>query len=195
MKQLLLATLVVTLTLPVTGMAQTADLTSVHTPTIKIGWMDAEQAVLTCDEGIRAINDIQKFIDTKNNDRDVMLRDAEDLRAKLEVQASKLTDEAYMDLEEKAHIAEIKLQRFIEDTQNDITSRRNRMVSSISAKMGPIIENVAIDKGLDAILIYSPSQRDAWVNPALFVTDDIIKAYNQVYPAGAPTIPAAAKKP
>jgi len=195
MKQLLLITIVAVLMLPAIGIAQTTGQTAIHPPSVKIGWMDAEQAILTCDEGARTINDIQKYVDTKNNERDVMLRELEDLRAKLEVQAAKLTDEARMDLEEKARVAEVTLQRFVDDTQNDITNRRNRMVSTISSKMAPIIEKVAIDKSLDAILIYSPSQRDAWINPALFVTEDIIKAYNQAYPAGAPTMPGAAKKP
>ena len=194
MKQLLLITLVAILTLPVAGVAQTAGQTAVHPPSVKIGWIDAFLIIETCDEGARALNDIQKFVDTKNNERDNMLRELEDLRAKLEVQATKLTNEALMDLEEKARVAEITLQRFVDDTQNDITNRRNRIINNISSKMGPIIEKVAIDKGLDAITIFDP-QRDAWINPALNVSEDIIKAYNQAYPAGAPTMPTAAKKP
>jgi len=194
MKQLLLITIVVTMMLPAAGMAQTAGQTAVHPPSVKIGWMDAETVIMTCDEGARAFSDIQKFVDTKNNERDNMLRELEDLRAKLEVQAAKLTNEALMDLEEKARGAEITLQRFVDDTQNDITNRRNRIINSISSKMVPIFEKVAIEKGLDAITIFDP-QRDAWINPALNVTEDIIKAYNQAYPAGAPTMPTAAKKP
>ena len=193
MKHLLLATLVVTLMLPVAGIAQTAD-QAVHAPTVKIGWLNAEQAIMACDEGVRIINDIQKFVETKENERDARLRELEDLRAKLEVQASKLTNEALMDLEERARGDEITLQRFVEDTQREIDNRRQRMINTISGKMVTVIEKVAIDKGLDAILILDP-QRDAWVNPALNVTEDIVKAYNQAYPAGAPTMPAAAKKP
>jgi Skp family chaperone for outer membrane proteins len=60
--------------------------------------------------------------------------------------------------------------------------------------MGPIIEKVALDKGLDAIQIFD-QQRDVWVNPALNVTEDVVKAYNQAFPTGARTIPPAAKKP
>jgi len=193
MKHLLLATLVVALMLPAAGIAQTAD-QAVHAPTVKIGWLNVEQAIRSCDEGVRIINDIQKFVETKENERDVRLRELEDQRARLEVQASKLTDEALMDLEEKVRGDEITLQRFVEDTQREIDSRQQRMITTISGKIGPVIEKVAIEKGLDAITIFDP-QRDAWVNPALNVTEDVIKAYNQAYPAGAPTMPAAAKKP
>jgi len=60
--------------------------------------------------------------------------------------------------------------------------------------MGAIIEKVAIELGFDAVLIFDP-QRDAWVNPGLNVTENIVKAYNQAYPAGVPKVPPAAKKP
>ena len=193
MNRILLVVLIAALTLPAAGIAQTAE-TAVHAPTVKIGWMDVDQAVRACDEGVRIINDIQKYIDTKNSELDVMRRDAEDLRTKLEVQGSKLTDDARMDLEERARAQEINLQRFSEDTNRDIEYRRQRLYTTITSKMGSIIEKVAIDKGLDAITIFDP-QRDAWINPALNVTEDVVKAYNQAYPAGSPTIPAAAKKP
>jgi len=194
MKQLLLVTLVAALTLPVAGVAQTADQSAAPAPTVKIGWMILDMAVTTCDEGVRNISDIQKFVDTKNSELEAMKREADDTRTKLEVQGTKLTDDALMDLEERARVQEIALQRFSEDTQRDIDSRKQRLFNAISQKMIPIIEKVAIEKGFDAIQIFDP-QRDAWVNPGLNVTDDVIKAYNQAYPAGAPIMPAAAKKP
>jgi len=193
MNRILLVAFAVILTLPVAGVAQTEE-TAIHAPTVKIGWIDIDQAVRACEEGVKIINDIQKYIDTKNGELEVIRREAEDLRTKLDVQGSKLTDEARLDLEEKARVQEVTLQRFSEDTNRDIENRRQRLYTTITSKMGSIIEKVAIDKGLDAITIFDP-QRDAWVNPALNVTEDIVKAYNQAYPAGAPTIPAAAKKP
>ena len=195
MNRLLLVALVavITMSLPGVGIAQTAEITA-HAPTVKIGWMDADQAVLTSNEGVGALNELQKFVDEKNIELETMRRESDDLRARLEVQASRLTDEALMDLEERTIAHEIALQRFSEDTNREIERRRQRLYGTISAKMGPIIEKVALEKGLDAILIFEP-QRDAWVNTALNVTEDIVAAYNQAYPAGAPIMPPAAKKP
>lgn len=197
MNRILFIALVAVLTLSTIGANQAAaqaEQAAVHAPTVKIGWMNVDQAITTCDEGVRTINDIQKFVDTKNSELDVMRREFDELRSRIEVQAGKLTEEALMDLEERARIQEVMLQRFSEDTNRDIEARRQRLYITISGKMGPIIEKVAIDKGLDAIMIFDQG-RDAWVNPALNVTEDIIRAYNQAYPAGGPTMPAAAKKP
>jgi outer membrane protein len=194
MKRFLLIAIVAALALPAAGIAQTAAQPAAPAPTVKIGWMNVEQAVVTCDEGVRAFNELQKLVETKNAELTAKKQEVDDLRNKLEVQSSKLTDEALMDLEENANTKEVALQRFQEDTQRDITSRRQRIANTISVKMVPIIEKVAIEKGYDAIQVFDP-QRDAWVNPGLNVTEDVIKAYNQAYPAGSPTIPPAAKKP
>ena len=197
MNRILLVALAV-LTMSAAGvtaaLAQTDAGVNVHAPTVKIGWMNVEQAILTSDEGAGMMADIQRFVETKQTERDAMMRELDDLRGRLEVQASRLTDEALMELEQKMVAQEVTLQRFVEDTQRDIDVRRQRMYATISQKMGPVIEKVALDKGLDAILIFDP-QRDAWVNPGLNMTEEIVKAYNQAYPAGAPTMPAAAKKP
>jgi len=192
MNRFVMVALVAALMLPVAGIAQTDGQTAVHAPTVKIGWLDARLVIETCDEGVRTIADIRKFVDSKNVDLDAMKRELDDLRSKLEVQGSKLTNEALFELQERATTSELNLQRFSDDTNREIDARQQRMVNTISSKIGPIIEKVALDKGLDAIFVLN-GERDAWINPALIVTEDVIKAYNQAYPAG-PTMPAA-KKP
>jgi len=172
--------------------AQTAA-SSAPAPTGKIGWVAIEAAVFSTDEGAKALADIQKYIETKNAELTALRQEVDDLAKKLEVQGSKLTDEARMDLEEKATEKQTQLERFQTDTQRDIDNRRNRIGTAITKKMTPLLEKVAIAKGLDAIQIINGS-RDAWVNPALIVTEDLVKAYNQAYPASAPAVPAAAKQ-
>ena len=198
MNRLFWVTLVTALALSIISAApapaQTVTDTVVHTPTVKIGWMNVDQAIMTCSEGAQILASIERFVESKRKEIDDMKRDAEDMRNKLEIQASRLTDEALLELEEKARATEVNLQRISEDAQRDVDSRRQRMYATISAKMGPIIEKVSIAKGLDAVMIFNP-QRDAWINPGLNVTDAIIEAYDQAYPPGGPTMPSAAKKP
>ena len=161
MNRLILVVLAAILFLPA-SFAQTGSAsTAIHAPTVKIGWINVEEAIYTCDEGATMIANIQKFVDTKNNELEALRQEVNDLAAKLEVQGSKLTDEARMDLEERAVEKQTAMERFQQDTQRDIENRRNRVGNTISSKMGPIIEKVAVAKGLDAIEIYNPN-RDAW---------------------------------
>lgn len=195
MSRLMLGVLFIALFLPAFGAAQTAEKTPATpapktiTPA-KIAWMNVEQAVLSCDEGTKMVGEIQKFVDTKSAELEAMQKEAEDLRNKLSVQGSKLTDEARQDLADKAETKDTILQRFRQDTEKEINSRKDRLTNYISKRMGPVIEKVAKSKGLDAIQIYNPS-RDAWLNPDLNVTEDIVKAYNQTYPVAAPKPPTA----
>ena len=198
MNRLLLIALTAALTLTTVGVTQTTAQTTAeviaHAPTVKIGWMNAEQAIFTCGEGAQMLNAIERFVETKRKELEDLRREAEELRNRLEMQASRLTDEALLELEEKSRAHEIMLQRLSEDAQRDVDARRNRLTTTISAKMGPVIEKVALNKGFDAILLYNPS-RDAWVNPGLNVTEDVIAAYNQAFPVSGLGVPPAAKKP
>jgi hypothetical protein len=46
---------------------------------------------------------------------------------------------------------------------------------------------------LSAVVYINPT-RDAWVDPSLIITDEVIKAYNAAYPATAAPAAAPPKK-
>jgi Skp family chaperone for outer membrane proteins len=151
----------------------------------KLAWLNLEQAILTCDDGKREFGGVQQYVDKKT------------LKNQLNVQGAKLTDEARADLEEQIESKDTYLQRFQQDTQKDIEGRRTRVVNAIGRKMIPVIEKIAKEKGLSAVLYINPT-RDAYIDVSLIITDEVIKAYNMAYPAGAakaPAAPAPAKKP
>ena len=189
MSRSILCILFAALLLPVLGVAQTAaqpaatSATTAITPA-KIAWINVDQAILTCDEGTKLYGEIQKFIEDKNTELDTLRKDSDNLKNQLNVQGPKLTDEARMDLEEKAEAKDTALQRFQQDTQKEINSRRDRMTNYLGKRMLPIIEKVAKAKSLDAVQFFN-TQRDAYINPSLNVTEDVVKAYNQAFPVSA----------
>lgn len=194
MSRLMLGVLLAALFLPILGAAQPAA-QSPATPTsaamapAKLAWISVDQAILTCDEGTKMYAEIQKFIEDKNGELDALRKDADNLKNQLNVQGPKLTDEARLDLEEKADAKDTALQRFQQDTQKEINGRRDRMTNYLGKRMLPVIEKVAKAKSLDAVLFYN-AQRDAYVNPSLNITEDVVKAYNQAYPVSAAKPPA-----
>jgi len=187
MSRLTLSILFAALWMPLAGMAQTASQSPAAPAAIgpaKIAWMNLEQALLTTDEGKIMVAEIQKYIDGKNQELDAMRKESEKLRNQLSVQGSKLTDEARTDLEEQIESRDTSLQRFQQDTQKDIENRRIRMTNYLGKRMQPVIEKLSKEKGLSAVLILSNS-RDAFVDQSFIITEEIVKAYNQAYPAGA----------
>jgi outer membrane protein len=104
-----------------------------------------------------------------------------------------LTDEARADLESQIAERQTALQRFQEDTQKDIESRRMRVTNYIGKRMQAAIEKISKEKGFIAVFFFD-SARDAYVDPALNLSDEVVKTYNQLYPVSASKAPAAPAK-
>jgi outer membrane protein len=160
---------------------------------VKIAWLNIESAILSCAEGKAQFTEVQKYVDGMNAQLEKLKKEVDATQNQLNVQGPKLTDDARADLEEQLQAKSTQLQRFSDDTQKDIDSKRNRVTNYIGRRMLPVIEKLAKEKGLSAVVYFNP-QRDAWVDPSLFITDDIVKAYDRTYPVGAkPAAPAPTK--
>jgi outer membrane protein len=196
----MLSILFAALWIPALGMAQTPAATTpaAQTPAIigpaKIAWMNLEAALLTTDEGKGMYAEIQRYVEDKQKEMDNMRKESDKLKSQLEVQGAKLTDEARAKLEEDIDDRDTKIQRFQQDTQKDIENRRSRMTNYLGRRMQQVVQNLAKEKGLSAILIFNQG-RDAYVDQSLDVTEELVKAYNQKYAAGAAKAPAAPPAP
>jgi len=200
MTRLTMSVLFAALWVPALSIAQTTAQTpapaAVQIGPAKIAWMNLQAAVFTCDEGKKEMAEVQKFVDAKNAELENLRKEDDNLKNQRSVQGSKLNEEALADLDDQIDAKDTALQRFQQDTQKEIDGRRTRVTNYIVKRMQPVVEKVAKEKGLNAVMILNES-RDAWVDPSLIVTEDIIKAYNQMYPASAakPATSAPAKKP
>jgi len=190
MFRLLSCVLFASICLPATAISQTA---TAAAQMGKIGWLNVDTAVLSCDEGTDEFAEIQKFVDSKTAEMNDMRIEFESLQNQLSVQGSKLTDEARADLEYQITVSDTELQRFQQDTQSEINNKRDRAYAYIIKRMQPVIEKLARDKELAAIFVMNPN-RDLWIDPTLDITDETVKAYNATYPvspAKSATPPAA----
>jgi outer membrane protein len=191
MSRLITRVLFAALWLPMAGIAQTstptqaapADQPFVISPA-KLAWIDLDGAILTCDQGQKEFGDLQKYLEAKKTEMDNLKKEADDLQNKLNVQGSKLNDEAREDLQDQLEIKSTNLKRFQEDAQKDVDNRRQRIGNNIGQKMLPVIKKVAQEKGLSAVLIFNQN-RDAYIDPSFNLTDEVVKAFNTAYAAGA----------
>jgi outer membrane protein len=154
----------------------------------KTVWINMETAILSCDEGKKEFAEIQKYVEGKTAELDAMRKEFDSLKNQLSVQGSKLTDEARADLEYQIGNKETQLQRFQQDTQAEINNKRDRVTNYILKRLQLVIDKTAREKGLAAVMVFNPN-RDAWIDPTLDITEEMVKAYNATYPV------AAAKEP
>lgn len=199
MSRLMLHVLFAALWMPVLCIAQATSQPPANQPSagigpVKVVWVNLEQAVYSCDEGKREFGEVQRFVDSKNTELASLRKEAESSRNQLDVQGSKLTDEARSDLEEQVEAKETALQRFQQDTQKEIEARRVRTGNYIGKRMLPVIEMLSKERGYNAVLNIS-STRDLFIDPTFIITDDVVKLYNQKYPVKASPAGTLPKKP
>jgi len=196
MNRIMLPILFAMLLMPVLGLAQaTAEPQAASNPAVmppvKIAWIILDQVIFTCDEGKARFSEVSKYVDDKNTELDNMRKELEKLRNQLNVQGSKLTDEALADLQSQIDEKQTAMERFQQDTQKEIENRRVRVTNYLGKRMQEAVEKVAKEKGLHAVLYFN-SSRDAWVDPSLNISEEVIKVYNVLHPVSGAKAPAAA---
>jgi len=186
--------------IPFSGIAQTAPAATQQasggSATIgpaKIAWLNLEEVIYTCEEGKQQFTEVQNYMQKKQTELDTMRKELESLKNQLSVQGSKLTDEAQADLEAKIETKNTEIERFQTDVQKDIDNRRTKVTNYIGKRMLTVLDKIAKEKGLNVVQ-YISSSRDAYVDPSLIITEDVVKAYNQAYPVTAEKSATPAKK-
>src|SRR5262245_46817884 len=156
---------------------------------LRMAWVNFDQLVAECDEGKRALAELQKFVEEKTTEAGSLRKEIDTLRNQLRLQQEKLTDEARADLEEQVIGKETNLKRYQQDTQRQIDNRRSRLGNAIQKKAQPVIERIAKERGLGVVVYLN--NLDVWVDKSLVITDEVVRAYNATYPVS----PGPEKKP
>jgi outer membrane protein len=160
----------------------------------KIAWINLDQVLLTCNEGSKVFDEIQNFVKGKSDEMENMRKELDKLKNDLSLSGRILNDDARAEKEDAIEAKDVALQRFQQDTQKEINAKRDKATAALGKKLVPVIEKVAKEKGLNAVQVLS-SSRDAWVDPSLIITDDVIKAFDQANATAGAKSPAPAKKP
>lgn len=154
----------------------------------KFGFIDTLRVVSETEEGKIEIGKVQEFINKKQSEYDTRKTDLDKLSEQYQNQQRNLNPETRDEMEKTIQNKDKDLKRFQEDTQAEIDRQRDSILGKLGQKVQEVIDDYAREGGYAAIFVRAQAQ--AYVAAALDVTDDIIKRYNQKYPAKAATPPA-----
>lgn len=167
----------------------------------KIGVVNIQEAIVTTAEGKKALSDIQKKFQPRQQELQRQQQDIQALTDELQKQGPALSDEVQRqkgrELEEKQRL----FKRATEDADADYRAEGQDVIQRIGRKMVPIISDYAQQNGF--ALIFDPPAVQLPVYYAakeIDVTEEIIKRYDAANPvkaeAGvAPLAPAPAARP
>jgi outer membrane protein len=163
-------------------------------PTVsKVGVIQVQAALAATKDGKVALEEMDKrLLQPKRKDIEAKQADLKDVQDKLQRGGNTLSQAAKEDMQRQIDVKTTRLNRDMQDAQQELEEEQQKVVGDLMQKMGPIVEKYAQDNGFTLILDVSDPARSGvfWAATAVDITQAVVDLYDKTAPAAAP---AAAK--
>lgn len=149
----------------------------------RIGFVNTLEVLYGTHEGRGEIEQVEKFMNEKQEEFDRLTGDLQRLRDQLAAQRLTLNPQTRAEMERDIEEREVRLKRFQEDSQMQINRRRDELLGRMSDKIQRVISEYAQEHHFGVIFLRDQSQ--AYVAPTLDLTQEIIRIYNEKNPGTA----------
>lgn len=173
----------------------------------KVGVINIQQAIAATAEGKKAIADIQKKFQPRQEDLQKQQQEIQNLQDQLQRQQTTLSDAERVRLSRELNEKQKLFDRARTDAQDDFQQDRQDVMNRIGQKMVQVISDYAKENGYALILdaqipVFSGNQASDATIPIYYaskdvdISDEIVKRYDAAFPAEAASAPApSAAKP
>jgi len=165
----------------------------------KVGVLNVRQAIIATNEGKQASAELQGQFTSRQTELENLNKQINDIRQRLQANGDKLSADETARLERQGTALQKQLTRKQEDYQEDVNASQQEVIERIGRKMMDVLDRYARENAYVAVFDSSAQGAPIYVSNGIDVTADIIKLYDQAYPAKASATPAkpaaAAPKP
>jgi len=163
----------------------------------KVGVLNVNQAIATTAEGKQASSELAGQFAARQTELENLNKQINDIRQRLQANGDKLSPEEGARLQRQGEALAKQLQRKQEDYQEDVNAARQEAMERIGRKMMDVLDRYARENAYTAIFDSSTQGAPIYVSNGVDVTGEIVKLYDQAYPAKAAAAakPAATPKP
>ncbi len=142
----------------------------------KVGYVDVDRVLRES----KAAQQAQKAIETEFAPRDRELARLADkvtkMKTELEKDSASLGELERQKRERALGDANLDLQRKQRDFSEDLNQRRNDELATVLARAGDAVKQVAEAENIDIVF-----KEAVWINPAINITDKVIKALDEAH--------------
>src|SRR6204780_725960 len=166
----------------------------------KIGVIDVQVAITSTAEGKQAAAELQSQFAPRQTELTNMQKQMEDIQTRLRTGQTTLSDDEKARLQREGEQLQRTFQRRSQDAQDDFNEAQREIVDRIGRRMIDVLSKYARDNAFTVVL-----DRSGQTSPVIFaansvdVTQDIIRLFDQAYPAKAagttPKAPAQQRAP
>lgn len=162
----------------------------------KVAIIHVQNAILTTKDGQKAQGDLQSKFNPKRSQLEKKQSDIAALQDQLKKGSATMSQDAKDKALRDIDSGQKSLQRDNEDFEADVQQEEGKIMNTLGQQMMEVIVKYATQNGYAMVVdVSNPQNPVLWADPAVDITNEIIKLYDQAHPGtGAPS-PAAAKPP
>src|SRR5918995_5041569 len=146
----------------------------------KVAFVVLQRIVNESAEGKAASAQIQALQQKKANELTEKNKQLQALQQRLEKEGAVLSASATGDLQKQIEKANVDIQRFTQDAQQEIQDLQNALQGQFQLKIDPILAQVGQEKGLHFIF-NGPDSGLVWADLGLDISADVIKRLDAGY--------------
>lgn len=118
---------------------------------LRIAVIDTEKILLSSAAGKKAVADLKKLQEQRENDLRTKANELKDLQTKINDGRLSLAQDKLADLSKQYEEKEIALRRAQDDANRELTKKRDEMLAGIDDRVMPVINQVGKDLGYTLI--------------------------------------------
>jgi outer membrane protein len=179
--------LVAAMAVPAAAWAQVGARTAAAVPS-KIGVLNMQIAITSTAEGKQDANELQAKFAPRQQDIQNLQKQIQDIQTRLQTAANTLSDAEKYRLADQGTKLQRELTRKQQEAREDYQDAQQDMIDQLGRKMMTVIDKYSRQNGY-AVIIDTSSQQTPVIYAAngINVTEEIVKLYDQTYPAKAAT--------
>lgn len=143
----------------------------------KIGIVNSNEVIQKSTEGKAVMTQLQEKDKSNSSRISTMDEKIRELETKLNTQRLTLTQESILQLTSELERKRTERKRFAEDSLRELQELRFRLFTKVQDEVIPIIEGLGKERNLEIIFDLANSGA-VFVNPAIDLTEEVIKRYN-----------------
>ena len=118
---------------------------------IKIAVIDTEKILLSSQAGKKALADLKKLQEAKENELRTRAQELKDLQTKISEGRLSLAQDKLADLSKQYEEKEIAVRRLQDDATRELNKKRDEMLAAIDGRVMPVINQAGKDLGYTLI--------------------------------------------
>lgn len=148
----------------------------------KIGFVDAERAVVTVEQGKVKAAELEAWAQPERQKVEALADKANAARQQLTAQARVASPEILAQLQEDDRRATRAFEDARREFERKLERKQNEFLADVAVKVGQVAGDYAKANDFDAIFVLK-AQPIIYVAPAADLTDTVIRLYNERFPA------------